>query len=207
MNGFTALVKEAIIINKAIIDKSIKILLISIIAFCWSCTDSDNNHTEQSQKAVDKKAIMEINGTILYEEDFYNFTGHILREMGEDNFKNAEIKEQLLKDFTEHYLLLDEADKRGITADTNTMEKVSKSIQSSSGSQNLRVYSGHYDTDSKILTKLMQQRLIVEILLREAVNSRVIVTEDDIKSRYQEKEAKETPETKAHILHIFTLKE
>lgn len=184
-----------------------KILCFFMFIIILGCSNNTPENNEPTVEPRNDKPVMEINGQTVYENDFYNFAGYVLREMDENHLSNTAVKEQLVKEFTEHILLLQEAEKRGITPDNNSIAKITETIETSQGTQNLKVYSGHYDTSSRVLTDLLHQRLIVETLLKDVINSRVSVSEEEIKERYNQKESKETPETKAHILHIFTLKE
>lgn len=185
----------------------ITVLFIIMAAALAGCGENKSPAGAETKQESARKAIMEINGRLLYEDDFYDFAGTVLKEMGGENMDNPEVKDKLLKDFTEHNMLLSEARRRGISINNERINRILDSFHTEEGVQDLKVYSGSYYTDHTKLAKLMQERLLVESLLNGVVNSQIVITEKELKDRYNTDEAKQKPETKAHILHIFTTKE
>ena len=190
--------------------KSFKIIffMIIIIAMCASCVEKKKSTGDpEPEKKPTRKAIIDLNGKILYEDDFYDFAGAVIKEMGGENTNNTDVKNKLLQDFIEHNMLLSEAEKRGISINDGRMKRILDSFSTQDGPQNLKVSSGSYDTDHNKFAKLMQERFLVEALLNDAVHSQIVITEKELKDRYKTHELTQKPETKAHILHIFTTKE
>ncbi len=158
-------------------------------------------------KEVSKKEILSINGNIFYENDFFAFASNVLREMDEESIKNKTIQENLIKEFIEHKLLYAEAKRIGIEENSNEIEKIVVTINSDEGTQDLKAYSGYYNSDPQALSSIIHERRLVEGLLAHVINSNIVVSDKDIRKRYDEVEAKKIPEKKAHIFHIFTKKE
>ena len=75
--------------------------------------------------------------------------------MNESDFKNQEVKNYLVKNFIEHNLLLQEAQRRNIKVDEKKISAVTESFLSEAGTQDLKVYSGSYDTDAKALSEIL----------------------------------------------------
>lgn len=181
------------------------IALIMVLMISSACTRE--NPPAATIDPVSKTAsvpILDIDGKILTEEDFFDFANTVLREMDPESFGNEEVKQKLLKDFTEHNLLLMEAERRGVKVDDERIKTVLNSFRTESGSQDLKVYSGSFETDHNKLAKLMQERLIAESLLNDIINVRIVITEKDIKDYYNKNQGLAKPQAKAHILHIFT---
>lgn len=156
---------------------------------------------------VEKKPIIQIDEVTYYEDDFFAFSGTVLREMDKESINNKVVQEKLIKDFVEHKLLLEEAKRAGVENTLVNVDSVVDSINTDKGSQELKVYSGHYSSDEKALTSLIEERRLVEALLTNVINANIVVSDEEIRKRYNEKEAKETPVKKAHIFQIFTRKE
>ena len=101
--------------------------------------------------------------------------------MNESDFKNQEVKNYLVTNFIEHNLLLQEAQRRNIKVDEKKISAVTESFLSEAGTQDLKVYSGSYDTDAKALSEILREKFMVETLISDMINSNIDIKEDEIK--------------------------
>ena len=124
--------------------------------------------------------------------------------MNESDFKNQEVKNYLVKNFIEHNLLLQEAQRRNIKVDEKKISAVTESFLSEAGTQDLKVYSGSYDTDAKALSEILREKFMVETLISDMINSNIDIKEDEIKKEYIDNYSQKEPSKKAHIFQIFT---
>ncbi len=150
------------------------------------------------------KPVMSINGQVLSQEDFFAFAGNILREIDALDANNQLIKDKLVNDFTEHYVLLQEAALQDVKIDDKRINDVLSSFNTREGSQDLRVYTGTYSMDRQELTKLIEERLIIETLLNSIINNDISVTDTEVKEYYNANKANYTIPRRAHVMHIFT---
>lgn len=145
-----------------------------------------------------------INGETLYDKDFYNFAGVVLKELSEDDYNNKEIKQYLVDSFIEHNLLLQEAKKRNITVDSKQINSVTDSFLTESGTQDLKVYSGSFNTDANELAKILKEKYMIENLIYDIVNKEIDIPESAIKKEYNDNYANKVSSKRAHIYQIFT---
>ena len=145
-----------------------------------------------------------INGETLYDKDFYNFAGVVLKELSEDDYNNKEIKQYLVDSFIEHNLLLQEAKKRNITVDSKQINSVTDSFLTESGTQDLKVYSGSFNTDANELAKILKEKYMIENLIYNIVNTEIDIPESAIKKEYNDNYANKVSSKRAHIYQIFT---
>ncbi len=75
---------------------------------------------------------------------------------------------------------------------------------SEAGTQDLKVYSGSYDTDAKALSEILREKFMVETLISDMINSNIDIKEDEIKKEYIDNYSQKEPSKKAHIFQIFT---
>lgn len=185
--------------NKTKIAASLFIPLILIFSSCVK-----NEETTHAKEEKTGKPFMKIDGEVLYTSDFFDFASTVLREMSSDSLGNPQVKDELVKNFIDHRLLLGEANRRDIRIDNKKIGSVLESFSTEKGAQDLKVYSGSYETDNKKLAELMRQRLLVEALINEAVGTRIKITEAQIRDYYNKNDAEFTRDHMAHLLHIFT---
>ena len=181
--------------------------LILVSFFTWSCNKKNEEVVkvqEKTQVPDNKTAIVEINGTTLYDKDFYYYNSVVLKELDPKDYSNESIKNKLMNDFVEHYLLLQEAKRRNIQIDEKQVSVVLDSFLNETGAQDLKVYSGSYDTSTKDLAKSITEKLLIEGLIYNVVNSGIEITEKDIKKAYNEMYANVEPVKKAHLYQIYT---
>ena len=145
-----------------------------------------------------------INGETLYDKDFYNFAGVVLKELSEDDYNNKEIKQYLVDSFIEHNLLLQEAKKRNITVDSKQINSVTDSFLTESGTQDLKVSSCFFNTDANELAKILKEKYMIENLIYNIVNTEIDIPESAIKKEYNDNYANKVSSKRAHIYQIFT---
>lgn len=179
------------------------ILLLFNIAGC-SLFEKEKEVEKLNIQKDNRTAYVIINGTTLYTDDFFKFAGVVLKEMDKDDLKNQEVKEYLVKNFIEHNLLLQEAQRRNIKVDEKKISAVTESFLSESGTQDLKVYSGSYDTDAKALSEILREKFMVETLISDMINSNIDIKEDEIKQEYIDVYSQKEPSRKAHLFQIFT---
>lgn len=160
---------------------------------------------EETPKIKDNKtAYIKINGQTFFDTDFFNFASVAIREMNEEDYKNAQIKQYLAESFIEHKLLLQEAERRNITIDEKRISAVTDSFLTESGTQDLKVYSGSYNTDAKGLSQMLREKFMIETLIYNTINTNIDITEEEIKQEYNDNYSKMPVPRKAHVYQIFT---
>lgn len=179
-------------------------LFIPLILTAVSCKKKDDEQNILKTKAKEQIPFIKINEEILYQNDFFDFASTVLREMSEESYGNPLIKENLINNFIEHRLLLNEAKKRGMQIDNKKIGSVLESFSTEKGAQDLKVYSGSYETDNNKLAELMRERLLVEALINQTVGNNIKITEKQVKDYYNKNDATLMQDHQAHLLHIFT---
>lgn len=179
-------------------------LFIPLILTAVSCKKKDDEQNILKTKAKEQIPFIKINEEILYQNDFFDFASTVLREMSEESYGNPLIKENLINNFIEHRLLLNEAKKRGMQIDNKKIGSVLESFSTEKGAQDLKVYSGSYETDNNKLAELMRERLLVEALINQTVGNNIKITEKQVKDYYNKNDAALMQDHQAHLLHIFT---
>lgn len=191
---------------KSIIKKIALALLVPLLLTTVACKKKEDEQQIIKEKAQEQIPFIKIDGEILHQSDFFDFASTVLREMSEESYENPLIKENLINNFIEHRLLLKEAKKRGVQIDNKKIGSVLESFSSEKGAQDLKVYSGSYETDNNKLAELMRERLLVEALINETVGSNIKITEKQVKDYYAKNDATLMQDHQAHLLHIFTNK-
>ena len=186
--------------------KKLQVLIIILLFITTGCNLFDkNNKSENADAQKDNRtAYVVINGKTLYTDDFFKFAGVVLKEMNEKDLKNQEVKKYLVQNFIEHNLLLQEAERRNIQIDEKKINAVTESFLSEAGTQDLKVYSGSFDTDAQALSQILREKFMVETLISDMINSDIDIKEDEIRQEYIEQYSSKEPSQKAHLFQIFT---
>lgn len=186
--------------------KKVSVLVISLLLFTAGCSlfEKEKEADTANVQKDNRTAYVVINGKTLYTDDFFKFAGVVLKEMNEKDLKNEEVKKYLVKNFIEHNLLLQEARRRNIKVDEKKINAVTESFLSEAGTQDLKVYSGSFDTDANALSEILREKFMVETLIADMINSNIDIKEDEIKQEYTELYSQKEPAKKAHLFQIFT---
>lgn len=186
--------------------KKVSVLVISLLLFTAGCSlfEKEKKADTANVPKDNRTAYVVINGKTLYTDDFFKFAGVVLKEMNEKDLKNEEVKKYLVKNFIEHNLLLQEAGRRNIKVDEKKINAVTESFLSEAGTQDLKVYSGSFDTDANALSEILREKFMVETLIADMINSNIDIKEDEIKQEYTELYSQKEPAKKAHLFQIFT---
>ena len=186
--------------------KKVSVLVISLLLFTAGCSlfEKEKKADTANVPKDNRTAYVVINGKTLYTDDFFKFAGVVLKEMNEKDLKNEEVKKYLVKNFIEHNLLLQEAGRRDIKVDEKKINAVTESFLSEAGTQDLKVYSGSFDTDANALSEILREKFMVETLIADMINSNIDIKEDEIKQEYTELYSQKEPAKKAHLFQIFT---
>lgn len=186
--------------------KKLNVLVIMLLIFTAGCSlfEKEKKTDTANIQKDNRTAYVIINGKTLYTDDFFKFAGVALKEMNESDLKNEEVKKYLVKNFIEHNLLLQEARRRNIKVDEKKINAVTESFLSDSGTQDLKVYSGSFDTDANALSEILREKFMVETLISDTINSNIDIKEDAIKQEYTELYSQKEPSMKAHLFQIFT---
>ncbi len=176
---------------------SIKIYLVLLLALAVGCSSSVKPKTAS-------KPIVKINGTVYTAQDLWDFGNVILWEMEPKDLNNKEVQEQLLNDFIEHRLLVQEAKRRGIKPDKDKVNQLYMQMTTTEGAKELKAVTGHYNIDSDKIAALVEERLMISELFRDVVNSTANVTEHELRNYYESSNIPKVNTGEAHILHIFT---
>ncbi len=188
--------------------RSLLVIMLLVLAGCveQKARESESIATYDAGTPLTQltKPVMSINGQVLSEEDFFAFAGSTLREIDIIDANNEVIKAELVQSFIEHYLLLQEAALKNIRIEDERVTDILQNFSQEENAQELRVYAGTYSLDQNELSQLIEERLKVELLLNQAVNNNIEVTEQDIKDYYNANKSKFKQPKRAHIMHIFT---
>lgn len=186
--------------------KKVSVLVISLLLFTVGCSlfEKEKKADTANVPKDNRTAYVVINGNTLYTDDFFKFAGVALKEMNESDLKNEEVKKYLVKNFIEHNLLLQEARRRNIKVDEKKINAVTESFLSEAGTQDLKVYSGSFDTDANALSEILREKFMVETLIADMINSNIDIKEDEIRQEYTELYSQKEPAKKAHLFQIFT---
>ena len=186
--------------------KKVSVLVISLLLFTAGCSlfEKEKKADTANVPKDNRTAYVVINVKTLYTDDFFKFAGVVLKEMNEKDLKNEEVKKYLVKNFIEHNLLLQEAGRRNIKVDEKKINAVTESFLSEAGTQDLKVYSGSFDTDANALSEILREKFMVETLIADMINSNIDIKEDEIKQEYTELYSQKEPAKKAHLFQIFT---
>ncbi|WP_162139887.1 peptidylprolyl isomerase [Limisalsivibrio acetivorans] len=182
--------------------KHIHILLIAAVFILASC--SDKNGDEDAVQAPPSKTIMTINGEEVTDRQFYNYTYFTRREIDPLKVNNEEISQKLLRDFTEHRLLLQEAGRLGIILDPERKAEVDEYIEKMSSGLIEQGYDN--ETAAEIQEKLVvvtEEALVVQKLLDTITNPSINITEQELKEYFEMKKENLEPKTLAHVMHIL----
>ena len=185
--------------------KKVSVLVISLLLFTAGCSlfEKEKKADTANVPKDNRTAYVVINGKTLYTDDFFKFAGVVLKEMNEKDLKNEEVKKYLVKNFIEHNLLLQEAGRRNIKVDEKKINAVTESFLSEAGTQDLKVYSGSFDTDANALSEILREKFMVETLIADMINSNIDIKEDEIKQEYTELYSQKEPAKKAHLFPKF----
>lgn len=175
-----------------------------VILFISGCSLFKKQEEETTKEQDNRTAYIKINGQTFYDTDFFNFASVAIREMNEEDYKNAQIKQYLVESFIEHKLLLQEAERRNITVDEKRISAVTDSFLTESGTQDLKVYSGSYNTDAKGLSQMLREKFMIETLIYNTINANIDIPEEAIKQEYNDNYSKTPIPRKAHVFQIFT---
>lgn len=186
--------------------KNVSVLVISLLLFTAGCNmfEKEKEADTANIPKDNRTAYVVINSNTLYADDFFKFAGVVLKEMNESDLKNEEVKKYLVKNFIEHNLLLQEARRRNIKVDEKKINAVTESFLSEAGTQDLKVYSGSFDTDANALSEILREKFMVETLITDMINSNIDIKEYEIKQKYTELYSQKEPAKKAHLFQIFT---
>jgi len=174
------------------------ILLITFLIFCSSC-----NTANKEGGQVAKKSIVKINDNVYSTADIWEFSNIVLWEIEPKDLNNHELQDKLLNDFIEYKLLLQEAERKKIIVDNEELHQFLIHLRSPNGTKELRAITGQYYINSGKVAKIVEERLTVDKMLRQHVDSTSYVLEAELKKYYDSKNFPRSPTGEAHILHIF----
>ena len=175
---------------------SIVLVVLAIAAGCNRSTDAN---------ATPVKNIVKINGQTYTSKDLWDYSNVVLWEMEPKDLDSAEVRDKILQDFIEHKLLLEEAEKRGISAyHDKQANPLYSQWTTEEGAKELKAVTGQYDMDANKVAQLAEERLIIDELSQLVVTNMNPITEDELKRYYESKAIEKNPVGIAHILHIFT---
>lgn len=149
------------------------------------------------------KQIIKINNKVYTAQDIWDYAGNTFLELEIKDLSNSELQKDIMADFIEHKLLLEEAAYRNIKAEKTHLDQIALQLSTDIGAKELKALTGRYDTDPAVVTKMVEERLIIDQLFREISLTTGYVTENELKEYYQSKDI-QVPVGEAHIMQIFT---
>lgn len=181
------------------------LLVISLlILYTAGCSLFKDDEKKTVNVEDNRTAYIKINGQTFYDTDFFNFASVAIREMDEDDYKNTQIKQYLVDGFIEHKLLLQEAERKNITVDEKRISSVTDSFLTEEGTQDLKVYSGSYNTDATGLSKMLKEKFMIETLIYNTINTNIDISEEEVRKEYNDNYSVQPVSRKARVYQIFT---
>ncbi len=186
--------------------RKFSILLIILLIFISCCNSSKKNENNDDKNIIDYSttAYIIINGRTFYMSDFLKFADIALKEMSGSDLNNESVKKYLIDNFIEHKLLLQEAIRRNVQIDEKKIYLVTNSFLSETGIQDLKVYSGSFNTNGRDLADMLRERSMVETLIYDYISSKIEIKEDEIRKKYNALYGQGELEEKTHLFQIFT---
>jgi len=189
---------------------SIKRLLISIICILLilsaGCDRNGNRDELENKKDISvngKNPVVVINNDNYYVEDIINYAYYTIIEMAEENIDNPKIKNEIIKNFVNHKLMLKEAKKNGISVKKYKVEQVLENFKTAFGKENLSTYTNRAVLDLDRLRNLIEEQLIIQKFLSSKVSG-IEIKEEDIRDYYDEYIKQYEGVTLYHIYHLVT---
>lgn len=190
--------------------------MIRIIILCFfliiGCSQQKENIQDTSQKskekdvsatAQQKRPVVTINNKDYYIEDIINYAYYTLSEMSDEDKNNPNVKKEIIKDFVNHQLLLNEAIKNDITVDEKRVQKILDNFKSAFGKENLSTYTNKPVLDINRLSDVIKEQLLIQKFMAENLKS-INIQEDDLRNYYKEFIKRYKGLTLYHIYHLVT---
>ena len=177
-------------------------IILVVISFTAGCTDISGDKSAEKQPG--KSRFLIVNGEEIYKEDFLDHISFELKEMDEDARNNLEVKENLVKNYVIHRLLLQEAAKKNIVVDKDRIERVMKSFNTLRGRSTLKEIETTTSLSEAKLKKQLTERMTVDKLLESVISVDIDIDEATLKEYFKENYSDQKPQKRAHILHILT---
>ncbi|KAA0258662.1 hypothetical protein FHQ18_05760 [Deferribacter autotrophicus] len=189
--------------------KKVIVILIIIAAFLISCQRKESKEARSGQdnktlvQSVNdfKNAAIIINGSPYYKEDILNFVYFNFPETSDMDLSNDNLTRLYLDEFINFKLLVEEAVKNNVKIDKKRFEEIIKNVKSLSDESyviNLPISFENYK-------ELFKENLIVKEWVNRLIEKNITVTEEEVRSKYEEFVKKYKPSTRYHVLHIVTL--
>lgn len=171
-----------------------------IALLCLLLLSACDRNKEESRM---NKQIIKINNQIYSAQDIWDYLSMALMELEMKDFSNSELQKELMADFIEHKLLIEEAERRNIVAAKTHLDQIVLQLSTEIGEKELKALTGRYDIDAAVVAKTLEERLIIDQLFREVSLNTSYVTENELKEYYKSKNY-QVPMGEAHIMHIFS---
>ncbi|MGA1846196.1 peptidylprolyl isomerase [Deferribacter abyssi] len=185
------------------------IIFIIITMFVISCQKQESkefvgkqdNKTSEERINLFKDAAIMINGIPYYKEDILNFVYFNFPETSDMDLSNDNLTSLYLDEFINFKVLLEEAVKNNIKIDDVRFEEIVKNIKNLSDES----YVISLPISFEKYKKLFKENLIVKEWVNRLIEKNIVVTEDEVKSKYNEFITRYKSSVRYHVLHIVTL--
>lgn len=159
---------------------------------------------EVEEKVVQPTAIVEVNGITYYDTDFASFYFTTLREIVRSSFDNENLKKELLNNYIDHILLVQEAKRRNINIGKQLDDNLLREILTEDGIQDLKVYTGFADINPRSFSELMKEKILVESLFDQIMSKDIEVNDEKLLELYR-KEYVNNRNKNVHKVHLFQI--
>lgn len=148
-----------------------------------------------------------INGERISNDEYSTFISYTNSVMDTETRSNEAVTEALKKDFIEHRMLLQKAVAQEITVDEQKFEEIVESFQTIKGQKMLSEFEKQLNLDFDSLKELLRQRIVIGKLLEDVAGNEIAISEEELKSYYEERKKELESDVTAHIQHIVTYDE
>lgn len=188
--------------------KTLAILLFILLSFSLTaCFHRKKDEAKAPTAEEIANTFVIINGERISKKDYNTYVSYINSLMDTDSKSNPEIVAALHKDFIEHRMLLQKARQEGITVDQKKFRQIVDSFQTVKGQKVLSEFEREFNSNFDSLKELLKERIIIGKLLAKVAGSDIDISEQELKTFYDEKKNELSKDVTAHIQHIVTYDE
>lgn len=188
--------------------KTLTLLIIVIAAAgLFSCFPKKKEAKSYSTAEEIANTFVIINGERISNDEYSTFISYTNSVMDTETRSNEAVTEALKKDFIEHRMLLQKAVAQEITVDEQKFEEIVESFQTIKGQKMLSEFEKQLNLDFDSLKELLRQRIVIGKLLEDVAGNEIAISEEELKSYYEERKKELESDVTAHIQHIVTYDE
>jgi len=188
--------------------KSLNLILIIILTLSlFSCFHRKDEQEQGVTSEEIANTFVIINGERIARDEYELFISYSTSVMDTETKTDSAVTDVLKKDFLEHRLLLQKALEGRITVDEGKFREIVESFQTIKGQKMLSEFEKQLNLDFDSLKELLRQRIIIGKFLESIAGTDIEISEEELKTFYEEKKDELSADVSAHIQHIVTYEE